>query len=116
MSLDKFDQKFTEFSTELNELTESNLNLKEREKKYKRAIQQLEVKNLELEEKFKYAQQRNTDLNAQVEFVERDMQKLAKETGEQVRIQVRTVEQNQRRADATDRAFTDIKSMISQFR
>ena len=39
MSLDKFDQKFTEFSSELNELTESNLNLKEREKKYKRAIQ-----------------------------------------------------------------------------
>ena len=32
----------------------------------------------------KYAAQRNTDLNAQVDFVERDMQKLAKETGEQV--------------------------------
>ena len=73
MSMDKFDQKFTEFSQELNELTESNLNMKEREKKYKRQIHQLEVRNLELEEKFKYANVRNADLNAQVEFVERDM-------------------------------------------
>ena len=71
--MDKFDQKFTEFSQELNELTDSNLNLKEREKKYKRTINQLELRNLELEEKFKYANVRNTDLNAQVEFVERDM-------------------------------------------
>ena len=91
MSMDKFDQKFTEFSQELNELTESNLTLKEREKKYKRQMHQLEVRNLELEEKFKYAHARNADLNAQVEFVERDMQKLAKETGEQVQIQMRNV-------------------------
>lgn len=38
MSMDKFDQKFTEFSQELNELTDSNMNMKEREKKYKRTI------------------------------------------------------------------------------
>lgn len=44
------------------------------------------MRNLELEEKFKYANIRNKDLNAQVEFVESDMQKLAKETGEQVQI------------------------------
>ena len=49
------------------------MSLKEREKKYKRQIHQLEVRNLELEEKFKYANARNADLNAQVEFVERDM-------------------------------------------
>ena len=53
--MDKFDGKFTEFSKELTELTESNMNHKEREKKYKRMINQLEVRNLELEEKFKYA-------------------------------------------------------------
>ena len=66
MSMDKFDQKFTEFSTELTELTESNQNMKDREKKYKRTIQKLEVRNLELEEKFKYAKIRNNDLNSQV--------------------------------------------------
>ena len=71
---------------------------------------------MELEEKFKYAQQRNNDLNAQVEYVGRDMQKLAKETGDQVQIHMRTADQNQRRVDATDKAFTDIKSMISKFR
>ena len=49
------------------------------------------MKNLELEEKFKYANQRNRDLNAQVEFVEKDMQNLAKETGAQVAMQTKTV-------------------------
>ena len=114
--MDKFDQKFTEFSQELNELTDSNMNLKEREKKYKRTIHQLELRNLELEEKFKYSNIRATDLNAQVEFVERDMQKLAKETGEQVQVQIKTVQKTQKREEATDRAFTDIHSMIQQFR
>ena len=84
--MDKFESKFTEFSQELSELTEQNQSLKDREKKYKRTINNLEVKNLELEEKLKYAHLRNTDLNAQVEFVERDMQKLARDTGEQVQI------------------------------
>ena len=41
---------------------------------------------MELEEKFKYAQQRNQDLNAQVDFVERDMQKLAKDASDQVQM------------------------------
>lgn len=71
---------------------------------------------MELEERFKYAQKRNSDLNAQVQFVESDMQKLARDTGEQVQIHMRTAEQNQRRVDATDKAFVDIKSMISQFK
>ena len=31
-------------------------------------------------------------------------------------MQVRSVEQTQRRAEATDKAFTDIKSMIRDFR
>ena len=57
--MDKFDQKFGEFSKELNELSESNETMRSREKKYKRTINQLEIKNLELEEKLKYAQQRN---------------------------------------------------------
>lgn len=114
--MDKFDQKFTEFQHELTELTQSNVVMKEKEKKYKRTINQLEVRNLELEEKFKYAHQRNSDLNAQVEFVERDMQKMAKETGEHVSVTIRQVEKTQKREEATDRAFTDIKSMISQFR
>ena len=55
---------------------------KDREKKLKRHISALEVENLELKEKFKYANQRNIDLTSQVEFVEKDMQKLARETGE----------------------------------
>ena len=75
-TMDKFESKFTEFSNELAELTEQNQTYREREKKYKRTINSLELKNLELEEKIKYAQQRNLDLNAQVDFVERDMQKL----------------------------------------
>ena len=58
-SMDKFDQKFEEFSKELSELSESNETMRSREKKYKRTINQLEIKNLELEEKLKYAQQRN---------------------------------------------------------
>lgn len=79
--MDKFEQKFGEFQSELNELTDSNQEFRDKEKKYKRLINQLEVRNLELEEKFKYANQRNRDLNAQVEFVEKDMQHLAKEAG-----------------------------------
>ena len=90
--MDKFDQKFEEFSRELTELTDANQNMRDREKKFKRTINQLEVKNLELEEKLKYATQRNQDLNSQVQFVERDMQKLAKDTGEQVQMQIRNVE------------------------
>lgn len=86
MTMDKFDQKFTEFSQELGELSEQNQIFKEKEKKFKRTIHNLELRNLELEEKMKYAHIRNTDLNAQVDFVERDMQKLAKETGQQVQI------------------------------
>ena len=39
--------------------SESNETMRSREKKYKRTINQLEIKNLELEEKLKYAQQRN---------------------------------------------------------
>ena len=41
---------------------------------------------------------------------------MAKETGEHVSAQIRQVEKTQKREEATDRAFTDIKSMISQFR
>ena len=40
--------------------------MKEKERHQKSVINQLEVRNLELEEKFKYAHQRNNDLNAQV--------------------------------------------------
>jgi len=53
--MDKFDQKFEEFSRELTELTDANQNMRDREKKFKRTINHLEVKNLELEEKLKYA-------------------------------------------------------------
>lgn len=80
--MDKFESKFGQFAQELTQLTEQNENMREREKKFKRTINKLEVYNLELEEKFKYAQLRNTDLNSQVNFVESDMQKLAQETGE----------------------------------
>ena len=44
------------------------------------------------------------------------MQKLAKETGEQVQIQMRNVQMKERKEEATERAFTDIHSMIQQFR
>lgn len=80
--MDKFESKFGQFAQELTQLTEQNEHMREREKKFKRTINKLEVYNLELEEKFKYAQLRNTDLNSQVNFVESDMQKLAQETGE----------------------------------
>ena len=115
-AMDKFETKFAEFSQELGELTDQNAQMKEKEKKLKRTVNKLEVANLELEEKLKYSLQRNDDLNHQVGYVERDMQRLAQETGEQVQLHMRTAEQSQRRVDATDRAFADIKSMISQFR
>jgi len=38
---------------------------------------------------------------------------MAKETGEHVSVTIRQVEKSQKREEATDRAFTDIKSMIS---
>ena len=53
--MDTFEQKFTEFARELSDLNDQNMALKDREKKYKRTLNQLEVKNIELEEKFKYA-------------------------------------------------------------
>jgi len=53
--MDKFEAKFAEFGQELTQLNEQNELLQEREKKFKRAINKLEVKNLELEEKLKYA-------------------------------------------------------------
>lgn len=62
--MDKFEHKFAEFAHELTQLTEQNEYMREREKKFKRTINKLEVVNLEFEEKFKYAQQRNTDLSA----------------------------------------------------
>lgn len=64
VSMDKFELKFTEFATELKDLTSQNQALKEKERKYKRTINQLEVKAIELEEKYKFANQRNNDLNA----------------------------------------------------
>lgn len=115
-AMDKFEAKFAEFSQELGELTDQNAEMKDKERKLKRTVNKLEVANLELEEKLKYSQQRNNDLNHQVGYVERDMHRLAQETGEQVQLHMRTAEQSQRRVDATDRAFADIKSMISQFR
>jgi len=36
--MDKFEEKFVEFSRELTELTESNETLRDRERKLKRAI------------------------------------------------------------------------------
>ena len=37
-SMDKFEQKFTEFQDELNELSLDNQSMKEREKAYKKTI------------------------------------------------------------------------------
>ena len=79
--MDKFDKKFTEFQTELTNLTDQNYHLREKEKKNKRKIHDLEVQNLEWKEKYKYQNVRNGDLTSQVENVERDMQKLASEAG-----------------------------------
>ena len=62
VQLDKFDKKFNEFQHELTALTDQNFHLKEKEKKYKRQLHDLEVQNLEWKEKFKYSSARNTDL------------------------------------------------------
>ena len=43
VQLDKFDKKFNEFQRELTALTEQNFTMKEKEKKYKRQIHDLEV-------------------------------------------------------------------------
>ena len=66
MQLDKFDKKFTEFQAELTNLTDQNFHRKEKEKKYKRQIHDLEVQNLEWKEKYKYQSVRNNDLTSQV--------------------------------------------------
>ena len=116
MQLDKFDKKFTEFQTELTNLTDQNYHLREKEKKNKRKIHDLEVQNLEWKEKYKYQNVRNGDLTSQVENVERDMQKLANEAGKQAAFVTIQGEKSQRKEEATEQAFVDIKSMISQYR
>ena len=66
VQLDKFDKKFSEFQRELTSLTDQNYVLKEKEKKTKRQLHELEVQNLEWREKFKYSSARNNDLTSQV--------------------------------------------------
>ena len=116
MQLDKFDKKFTEFQAELTNLTDQNFHLKEKEKKHKRLIHDLEVQNLEWKEKYKYQSVRNSDLTTQVESVEKDMQRMANEAGRQTAFVTLQDERSQKKEEATEQAFVDIKSMISQYR
>ena len=82
----------------------------------KRQVRELEVQNLEWREKFKYSSARNNDLTHQVEYVEKDMQRIAKEAGTQQAFATFQGEQMSRRDEEQERAFVDIKSMISQYR
>ena len=82
LQMDKFDKKFTEFQRELTDLSEQNSMFKDKEKRYKKKINDSEVQNLEWKERCKYLQARNTELTRQVEILEGDVLSFTRAQGQ----------------------------------
>ena len=79
LQMDKFDQKFADFQNELNDLSDQNLVLRDKEKRSKKKINELEVENLEWKERAKYLQTRNNELTNQVGSVEKDLIRMTRD-------------------------------------
>lgn len=80
IQMDKFDKKFTEFQTELTELTDQNLIMKDKEKRSKKKINELEVQIVEMKERSKYLQQKNSELVDKMGYVENDYMQMQRDT------------------------------------
>ena len=87
--------------------------MKDKEKRSKKKINELEVQILEWKERCKYLQQKNGELTDKIGSVESDFLQIQKDTEQAKLNQAYSADQLYRKEEGQDRAFTDIKDMIS---
>ncbi|CDW75105.1 low quality protein: centromere-associated protein e [Stylonychia lemnae] len=117
MHLDKFDQKFDSISAELQKLKQENIQLKEKEKNYKRDQREILDEKEELQDRLKLAERRNDEMLVKLQEVEKDMRVLMqdrekdlKESAVKLNFDGRFKEENKHRM------LDDIQNMIKQYK
>lgn len=112
----KFEQKFTEFQSELTHLNDENYRLREKEKRSKKQAQELDIELTAWKEKHKYLEERTREMQFKYETVSRDMQTLAHENERQMMLNAIQERQDHRKAERSDEAIDDIKNLIKSFK
>jgi chromosome segregation ATPase len=115
--LDKFDSKFETITTELSKLKNENIQLKEKEKHFKRQVKDLEENGEDLKEAYLVEAKKNETMSGRMHEMERDIRMVLQEREREMKEGV--VRQSNEEKQVTEekgRMLGDIQNMIKTFK